>query len=531
MIASKVAGRVDSFLQSDRAYRLVNKKWGEGTTAYSPHATTVTTHCARIYLLGDVVLKIKLPVAYSYIDLSTLSKRYLCLKREFNINHKTLPSVYLGLVGVIADENHSLRVMEECEIEDRTTVVEWCLLMKRFNEDDILVNVARDNRFSSEHAEALGREIASYHQAADVVPVEDGAARLSEIIDELSAEFAKLDGVIPKTETDLFIEPGIRACRQQRKLLQQRGETGFVRACHGDLHLKNIVLIDSTPAPFDALEFDERLRTIDIFYDLAFLLMDLDHFFLYEQTNTVLNKYLLMSAPVHIEGLQLLSLFMYCRAGIRAMTVLQGAETSSHQSEARIKEARLYLHQGRRYLNKKYPAIICIGGFSGSGKSTIARRLVNEVCAAPGALLIRSDSERKALFGVEETDDLGADHYTGENSDAVYDTVYTRVAIAAQAGYPTIVDATFLDEHRRLEMEVLAASMQVDFYGFWLMAPVSTMIDRIEKRTADASDADVSVLYKQLRYDKGRIDWYPVDTSPPVEVIIRKIVDRIRESS
>jgi len=319
--------------------------------------------------------------------------------------------------------------------------------------------------------------------------------------------------------------------------LRQRGKDGFIRQCHGDLHLRNIVIHDGEPVPFDALEFDERLRTIDTLYDLAFVLMDLDHRSLAEQENLLLNEYLLRTPASNIQAMDTLPLFMFCRAGIKAMTTAQSAKEQSATEQsatnnaenrrALLQEARDYLQKGINYLHDRRAVVVAIGGFSGSGKSTVARELPNLLCAAPGAILLRSDAERKAEFGVAETYDLGLDHYSRENSRRTYERVLEKTESAARAGYPVIVDATFLDVEQRQEIAAVATRTGVEFFGFWLSAPVEVMRRRIEGRQNDASDAGVEILDLQLEKYRAAEEWSAIDTTDPVSVSATNIANHV----
>ena len=522
---------VEIYVQSDSLYELVNEKWGGQNDRYSKPITYIQTHFAKVYLAGDIALKIKLPVKYSYINLSDSSNRYECLKNEFRINSETLPEIYLGIAGFILTDTGLVTLLAEEEITDPSGVLEWCLVMKRFDENDVLDKIASRQGLSENMVVDLGDSIARYHHDSEKLSVTDGADRIAEVISELELEFQRLERVLPITESRAFISRGRKVFSLMAELLTSRGKQGFIRKCHGDLHLRNIVMFRGQPVPFDALEFDERLRTIDTLYDLSFLLMDFDHQLSQSQENLVFNRYLLSSDRSNYSAVKLVPLFMFCRSGIRAVALLKTILETGTEKAIKVQEARHYLYHGLRYLAYQKPAVICIGGFSGSGKSTIAKMLVNEVCQSPGAILIRSDSERKHMFGVDETDDLSADHYTKKYSNMVYQRLLDKVKLVCRAGYPAVVDATFLTEMNRQRIQELVQEHRVAFYGFWLMAPVSVMMDRIIERGVDASNATVSVLKMQLNLDKGRIEWTPIDTSAPVQAVSSKIISRIRETA
>ena len=192
-----------------------------------------------------------------------------------------------------------------------------------------------------------------------------------------------------------------------------------MRHCHGDLHLRNIVEIDGAPVLFDAIEFDDRLATIDVLYDLAFLLMDLGKRGLGPHANVVLNAYLDAEGSTgNLVGLATLPLFLSMRATIRAKVELLRARMAPHgQAAAAREEARVYFELAQRFLAPAAPRLIAIGGLSGTGKSAVARAIAPSVGAFPGAVHVRSDVERKRLFGVAPRERLPARAYAPEISD------------------------------------------------------------------------------------------------------------------
>jgi len=264
--------------------------------------------------------------------------------------------------------------------------------------------------------------------------------------------------------------------------------------------------------------------------------MDLCHRNLVPQANAVLNEYHVHTDERNVSGFVLLDLFISIRAAIRAMTTAQGIPTNdkenlSPQVDNGRLEALSYLQLAEDALVPKRAMVVAVGGFSGSGKTTIARALPTHLSPLPGALLLSSDAARKDEFHVSPTHNLGLAHYTAENADRVYDRLMRKAARAIDADYPVIVDATFLTADKRNQIQLLAEKNHVDFYGIWLMAPVQVMRNRIEARRGDASDADVSILDKQLKQNKGTIEWQHIDTNSPVETIVEKIIQLIKPVS
>ena len=237
-----------------------------------------------------------------------------------------------------------------------------------------------------------------------------------------------------------------------RPLLVIRERAGLVRRCHGELHLGNIVLIDNKPVLFDAIEFDERIATGDVLYDLAFLLMDLIGRGLEPAANIVLNRYLMETQRIHdLDALAALPLFMSVRAAIRAkVTAARRQQGGSHAKLSQA--ARDYVLLAQRLLAPAKPQLIAVGGLSGTGKSILARALASAFLPLPGAVVLRSDIERKALFRVKETQPLPEAAYAPEATAKVYAVLAEKARRVTAAGYSVIVDAVFARADERSDI-------------------------------------------------------------------------------
>jgi hypothetical protein len=275
-----------------------------------------------------------------------------------------------------------------------------------------------------------------------------------------------------------------------------------VRRCHGDLHLGNLCLWRGKPVPFDALEFDEDLATIDVGYDLGFLLMDLDQRVGRQAANRVMNRYVARTGDIALSGFPI---FLSQRAMIRA-----------HVLAAMKQDSAAYLAAAQTYLEPVSPMVVAIGGLQGTGKSTLARALAAGLGRAPGALIVRSDEIRKRLHGAEPEARLSPDAYTDAANAATNAAVIEQARLAATAGHAVIVDATFLDTTMRHD---LAAAVEVPFLGIWLTAPLPVLESRIASRSDDASDATVAVLHRSVQSDPGAGDWLAVDASDGAQVL------------
>jgi predicted kinase len=325
-----------------------------------------------------------------------------------------------------------------------------------------------------------------------------------------------------------LIEHSRRELQRLAPVLERRREHGFVRQCHGDLHLRNIVLLDGQPTLFDGVEFNDEIACIDVLYDLAFLLMDLWRRQLPRHANVVWNRYL--SDSEALSDLSLLPLFLSCRAAVRAKTSATAA--SLQQDIERRQElhatAREYLAMAEMLLHPPVASLIAVGGLSGSGKSTLALAVAPIVGAVPGAIVLRSDETRKRLCGIAPLERLGPEGYSPEVSARVYTTLAERAASVVRAGHSVIVDAVYTHEADRQSIEHVAAAACVPFIGLWLDAPESTLIDRAEQRTNDPSDADAGVVRMQRTQDSGDITWRRFDASASAASVLESATSHLR---
>jgi predicted kinase len=316
-------------------------------------------------------------------------------------------------------------------------------------------------------------------------------------------------------------------CRAET--LDRRRESGFVRQCHGDLHLRNIVLLDGRPTLFDGVEFNDEISCTDVFYDLAFLLMDLWRRGLPRHANSVLNYYLIGTAD--FDGVSLLPLFLSCRAAVRAKTSATAAQLQGdvHRRGELEGMAREYLAMAEHLLRPSHPCLVAVGGFSGSGKSTLALGLAPSVGAVPGAVVLRSDETRKRICGVPLLQRLGPEGYSSLVTERVYSTLAEQAALVLRAGHSVVVDAVYARAADRRAIEQVAEAASIPFVGLWLEAPESTLVDRTAARRNDVSDADTGVVRRQLAQDTGDIHWDRLDASLRAAAVLSSATDRMRE--
>ena len=483
----------------------------------------IETHASIVFLAGTRAWKLKRAVQYDYLDFSTVARRKAMCEAEVRINRRAAPGLYRGVVAVTREPDGSLA------LGGAGVPVEWLVEMVRFDQEGLFDRLAARGALDLELMPPLAVAIARFHEVAEHRSDHGGAAGITWVIDGNATGFAEQGGGIldPSACADLIRESRA-VLGKHRRLLEARRSGGFVRQCHGDLHLRNIVLLDGHPTLFDAIEFNDQIACTDVLYDLAFLLMDLWRRREPRHANVVWNGYLVETAD--FAGIPLLPLFLSCRAAVRAKTSITAANLQANpQRTGELQEAaREYLMMAQQLLQIPSACLIAIGGLSGSGKTTLARALAPMIGAVPGAVVIRSDETRKQLFGVAPLQRLGEEGYTDDVTERVYATIGDRALQVVAGGHAAIVDAVYAPSADRERIECAAAAAHVPFVGIWLEAPESVLIARSERRRLDASDADAAVIRGQLARTSDASNWHRIDASREPNDVLRSAADVLR---
>jgi len=484
----------------------------------------IDTHAAVVFLAGDLVFKVKRAVKYPFLDYSTLEKRKAACLAELDVNRAFAPQLYRRVVPITREADGRLA------LDGTGAPVEWAVEMVRFDENKTLDRLAERGRLSEALTRKLAAVVAAMHERAKPVEPTSWIAAVEGFVTENTAAFRDHPDLFPGHLVDLLDRKSLAAFHRLRPLLHIRGEQGLIRRGHGDLHLANVAILDGDPVAFDALEFDPIFAAGDVLYDLAFLLMDLYERDLERAANEVLNGYFTAAKRIEdCDGIAALPFFMSLRAAIRAkVTAARLALSQQDQRDKIGRGAKVYFKLALDLLTDVQPIVVCTGGLSGTGKSVLARSLAPLLPPAPGALVFRSDVERKAFHGAAETDRLPSEAYRPEVTEKIYRMLTDKITRVARAGHSAIADAVFARAEERAAIEAAAAAAGAQFHGLFLVADLPTRTARIGSRGPDASDADAAVAQSQETFATRDVTWEIIDASGSPEETLAQAKDEIK---
>jgi len=470
----------------------------------------ITTHISVVFLSGARAFKLKRAVKFPFLDFTSLAARHAACVQEVTLNRRTAPAIYKDVVP-ITEQDGVLQIGGSGE------AVEWLVEMARFDEATLFDRLAGIERgLRRPMIEDLADAISSFHAAAEIKPDAGGYAGIRSIAENNIRAF---DAQAPTDIFDAALVEAVTRLTLARidalaDVLEARRKAGRVRACHGDLHLKNICLVDGKPTLFDAIEFSTDFSDIDVLYDLAFLMMDLDFHDKRRLSSFLFNRYLDVGDE-QADAFSVLPVFLSMRAQIRAHVGAAIAASQSDPDDAARETgtAQRYLELAATYLEAATPRLVAVGGLSGSGKSRLAREIAPYLGRAPGARVVRTDVVRKRLCGVHPNDTLGAEGYAPDITARTYETFIDQARAALQAGQCVVLDAVFAKAEQRADAEKLAAACGVSFDGIWVDAPEGVRVERVASRTRNVSDATVDVARQQSGYDLGTLTWETIDSA------------------
>src|SRR5882672_8965737 len=490
--------------------------------ATHPHVHRIDTHAASVFLEGDRALKIKRAVRFPFLDYSTLDKRKAACDEEIRINRPFAPQIYRRVIPITQADDGSL------SIDGDGTPVEFAIEMTRFDERQTIDHLAETGPPDPDLVEDIADAIAASHTIAPRAPAEPWIASIPAFIEGNTMAF-RTAACFPENDIEDLRQASQSAWSGIRGLLEQRGWQGYVRRCHGDLHLANIVLIGGKPVLFDAIEFDPTIASVDVLYDLAFPMMDFIRYGRQAAANTLLNRYLGTTSSDNLDALAALPLFMSLRAAIRANVLLARLDRAGPDKATVMQSARAYFELARRLIHPPAATLVAIGGLSGTGKSVAARAVAPFVAPEPGAVVLRSDVLRKQYFQVNETDRLPGNAYQPEMTAQIYQILVQRAVRTLSQGHSVVVDAVFAHEIERAAISAAARDLNIRFVGLFLVTDLATRLDRIGSRKGDASDATAEIAGLQEKYDTGAVDWTIIDASGTSEQTLLRCKSRISQ--
>lgn len=489
----------------------------------------IETHISWVILTGRFAYKIKKPIKLGFLDFRELSSRLFYCEEEVRLNRPWAPDVYLDVVPISMQSGQAI-------VSGDGPAVEYAVRMHQFEQDKRLDAELAANRLSNGDMDELADSIARQHQSANVIEPDGRDEMLTHIKSDMWDNLDALEGVLAAKKLRTLRQWTGRQLERLDPVLQRRIDDGFVRECHGDLHLSNLVRLPTGITAFDCIEFSTRLRNIDVMCDIAFLVMDLASRRRSDLAYRFLNRYLELTGDYG--SLEIFTLYFVYRCLVRAKVAAIRSQERKNDKYAKNDLSRMqkYCDMALEQSLDRTPSLIVMHGLSGSGKTWVSSKLVS---ALP-AIRIRSDIERKRMFGLDETSDSGSGVAKGIYSEAANNELYRLMhslgATILRAGHDVILDAAYLRSSERKRAREIAAECSAEFVIIHALAPVNVLRDRIQKRAgsvAEASEADLAVLEYQLenaealsRAEQRAVVRWDTDENIGIPDLVRMLVER-----
>ena len=472
----------------------------------------IETHISWVILTGDFVYKVKKPVDFGFLSFSSLKKRKFYCEEELRLNRRLAPDLYLDVIPISGS-------LDNPELNGSGEAFEYAVKMLEFSQDMQLDHVLARNELKQEMIDSIASLVAGFHQTIEISGDDTDYGSPEQVYQPVKENFIQIrERMTDQSKLNLLStleQWSEETFYKMKSFFAQRKQKGFIRECHGDLHLRNLAWYKNRPLAFDCLEFNPNFRWVDVMSEIAFLIMDLEDHEQPELAQRFLNRYLELSGDY--EGCRVLRFYLVYRAMVRAkVDAIRTHQPgiSKQESDEANKEFYSYLQLALSYTKQETPFIIITRGKSASGKSKWSQQLLEKLAA----IRIRSDVERKRLYNIKPEEDSQANVeqgiYTKEATKKTYLKLLDLAEGIVDAGLPIIVDATFATIEQRKLFKELATKKQVRYIILEFIAADKTLKQRIRDRKNDVSDADLKVLENQIK------NWLPLEQDEKTNSIL-----------
>jgi aminoglycoside phosphotransferase family enzyme/predicted kinase len=483
----------------------------------------IETQISWLFLTGEYAYKLKKPVNFGFLDFSTLRQRQTYCEEEIRLNQRLAPDIYDTVIAIIGSSENPSLIDQSQLIDDEP--IEFAVRMHQFDPDQRLDLILNRRRFEPAWIDLMAEQVAHFHLRIPRVSAESQWGTPEGIWSLASDNFTQLDRqYLEPNDVQLLQQLSQRAAQSFRELLprlKRRHQEGFIRECHGDLHLGNITLYHGQLRLFDCIEFNLQFRWIDTICDLAFLLMDLEAKGQYRWASRCLNRYLELTGDY--EGLTLLNFYKAFRSMVRAKVALLG-----HAPDP--KQCRRYLHLTQQYMHKGQPTLFLMHGVSGSGKSHLSSQLMERT----DCIRIRSDVERKRLYRELSRRGVRLDLYGQEMNARTFQHQFEQAKALLESGYSVIVDATFIRRRTRKSYLSMAEKLGVPariLSCFCEQKLIEARLRRRKKMGGDPSDADIKVMQQQMKHaealsssEQASTIWVHTDDDDAINRLVAELI-------
>ncbi|OEY66519.1 AAA family ATPase [Marinobacter sp. X15-166B] len=494
------------------------------------HIQVMETHISWVILTGDYAYKIKKPMDFGFLDFSTLDRRQHFCNEELRLNSRLAGKLYLEVLPITGSPQAPV-------LGGTGEAFEYAIRMRQFNQQDLFDARQEQGTLSAELVTELARQTALFHQTLTPVAADKPLGTPEAVYAAMQENFDQIRPLLPAPELAPQLDSLEHWTRttfeRHQALISQRREDGFVRECHGDLHLANITVFDDQVTVFDGIEFNEPFRWIDVINDLAFLLMDLEARREYGHANRVLNTYL--EYRDDFDALALLPLYKAYRALVRAKIALftmGNPSLGDTEKAGLVQQYRDYANLAESYSEIPDRYLLATCGLSASGKTAVSGVLANEL----GLIRLRSDIERKRLHGLQPLESsnsaTGSRMYTPEASAKTYQRLTRLTSQLLAAGFSVIVDAASLKTSERAQLAAVAEEQGVPFVLVYCEAPLALRREWIRARQGDASEATEDLFDVQATWLEplnAEEQAYTAHVHTEQEGAAEALADRIRQ--